>query len=142
MLPSTLIRRSLSPMFSGSRELDLDRLWNWMNEGETSLVGSYPVDIREDDAHVYIEAEMPGFTREQVQVTLENGVLHLGAERKVEKTRGESHLTERRFTRIARSFTLPTTVDENKVDARLDNGVLHLVLTKREEVRPRRIEVK
>ncbi len=115
----------------------------WTDGGEAdNLTGAYPCDIREDDEHVYVDAEMPGFRKEDVQVTLESGILHILAERKDEPAKGQPHLQERRFTRVARSFTMPTVVDENKVDARIDNGVLHLVFTKREEVRPRKIEVK
>ena len=115
----------------------------WWGDGDQgSLTGVYPVDIREDNDHIYVEAELPGFKREDVQVTLENGILHIIAERKSEETKGESHLAERRFTRVARSFTMPNSVNENQVDAQLRDGVLHLLLNKREEVKPRKIEVK
>ena len=115
----------------------------WWGEGDqNSATGVYPVDIREDNDHIYVEAELPGFKREDVQVTLENGLLHIVAERKTEEPKGESHLAERRFTRVARSFTMPNSVNENQVDAQLRDGVLHLTLNKREEVKPRKIEVK
>ncbi len=118
-------------------------LSRWADEASTELVGSYPVDITEDDAHLYVEAELPGFTRDQVEVTLENGVLTINAQRKeTEKKNQSAHLHERRFTRVTRAFSLPTLVNEDKVEAKLDNGVLHLTLHKREEVRPRKIEVK
>lgn len=107
------------------------------------LVGAYPVDIREDADHVYIDAEMPGFKKEEVDVTLEGGVITISGSRKQgEAQDGAEHLTERRFTRVQRSFTLPTRVDENRVDASLADGVLHIKLNKREEVKPRKIAVK
>jgi len=108
-------------------------------------VAAYPVDIREDDAHFYVDAEMPGFGKDEIDITFENGVLSITAERKVEQeqqNKGETHLRERRYTRIQRAFKLPTAVDENKVDAALKDGVLHLTLDKREEVRPRKIQVR
>jgi HSP20 family protein len=112
-------------------------------EDDGGLVGSYPVDIREDDDYVYVDAEMPGFKRDQINVTLENGMLQITGQRPPEKElKGQQHLTERRFLRVSRSFTLPTNVDENKVEAHLTEGVLHLKFPKREEVKPRRIEVK
>lgn len=117
---------------------DLDR---WFSGADTTGNGVYPVDIREDEDHVYVEAELPGFTPDQVDVTFENRVLSIVAERKPEPQKGESHLAERRFTRVARSFTIPNTVDEQKIDAKLDNGVLHLTLHKREEVKPRKIAI-
>ncbi len=118
-------------------------LSRWWSEGsERGTTGIYPVDIREDDDHIYVEAELPGFKREEVDVTLENGMLHILAHRKEEEKKGEAHVAERRFVRVARSFTLPNTVDETKVDAKLTDGVLYLTLNKREEVKPRKIEVK
>jgi HSP20 family protein len=110
--------------------------------GEEALVGAYPVDIREDDNNVYVDAELPGFKREQVDVTIENGILTIQAERQPDEQQGDSHLRERRYTRVARSFTLPNGVDENSVDAKLDDGVLKLTLQKSEQVKPRKIEVK
>lgn len=120
----------------------LQSWWGGEEANGEGVLGAYPVDIREDAEHLYVEAEMPGFKRDEVQVTLENGVLTIQGQRKVEETQGDSHLRERRFTRVARSFTLPNTVDESKVDAKLENGVLQLTLSKREEVKPRKIEVK
>ena len=110
---------------------------------DEDVVGRYPVDIREDADHIYVDAEMPGFKKDEIEVTLENGVLTISASREQKKVDDRTaHLTERRFSRISRSFTLPNTVDESKVEARLEDGVLHLTLNKREEVKPRRIEVK
>jgi len=115
---------------------------NWFDEGEATSLGAYPVDIHEDDDHVYVEAELPGFDKDEVEVTLENGILRINAERKSEEKKGQPHLTERRFTRVSRAFSLPTTVDEGKVDAKLNDGVLNLTLDKRDEVKPRKIQVK
>ena len=123
---------------------EVDRVFNgYLTPAPTAAeaVGRYPVDIREDDNSIYVDAEVPGFKKDEIDVTLEKGVLSISAERKTEPADGQTHLTERRFTRIQRSFTLPTGVDEGKVAAKLDNGVLHLKLNKRQEVKPRRIEV-
>ncbi len=143
MLPITIRRgyRTESPLDNLQDEFNRT-LSRWWSDGDRSVTGIYPVDIREDNDHIYVEAELPGFKKEDVEITLENGLLHIVAQRKVEEKKGESHLAERRFTRVARSFTLPNTVDDTKVDARLDSGVLHLTLNKREEVKPRKIEVK
>jgi HSP20 family protein len=145
MLP-TQVRRS------GRYNPEVDDFFNgmlrrWWGEGgdggAAGTTGVYPVDVREDQDHIYVDAELPGFKREEIEVTLENGMLHIAAERRPQPNqKGEPHLQERRFTRVARSFTLPNTLDEGKVDAKLEDGVLHLTLHKREEVKPRRIEVK
>lgn len=107
------------------------------------LTAAYPVDIREEDDTLRVDAELPGFKKDQVQVTLDQGVLRIVAERKEkEKIKGQRHLHERRYTRIERCFTLPTPVDESKVDAKLDDGVLHLTLHKTKEAQRCRIAVK
>lgn len=152
MLPTLRTGRIRSlwndPFENMHRDLDtLLTLRGLSSDGGTAaeLIGNYPVDIREDADHIYIEAEMPGFKKDEVDVTLENGVLTISGQRKQEKKQGAGeaeHLSERRFTRVQRSFTLPTSVDEAKVDAQLKDGVLRLTLNKREEVKPRRIEVK
>ncbi len=146
MLPTSLRRRPVSSDYESPVDAffkDILGRW-WTDTMAESAVGAYPVDIREDDEHIYVDAELPGFTKDQIEVTLEKGMLHITAERKEDEAakKGQPHLTERRFTRVARSFTLPIAVDESNVDAKLSDGVLRLVLNKREEVKPRRITVK
>jgi len=148
MLPTIRKRNDLrnvwtDPYDTIHREFDsmLNRLWG---DGGSSgqLVGAYPVDIHEDDDHIYVDAEMPGFAKDEVDVTLEAGVLTIQGERKVEEKSGSRHLNERRFTRVQRSFSLPSSVNESTVEAKLSDGVLHVTLNKREEVKPRKIAVK
>jgi HSP20 family protein len=143
MFPSLSRRGGFSdPFTSLQRELNraFDRAWP---EEQQDLVGAYPVDIRETDEQLVVEAEMPGFDKKDIEVTLENGVLSIQAQRQDESEGdGQRHLNERRFTRVARSFTLPQHVDEQDVEAQLDNGVLTLKLNKKEEARSRKIEVK
>jgi len=103
------------------------------------------VDIRQDQDHFYVEAELPGFKKEEVDITLENQTLTISGERKTEKTaeekKGELLLNERRYTRFLRSFTLPPTVNDQTVNAKLTDGVLTITLNKREETKPRKIAV-
>lgn len=146
MLPISIRRRG-SEMEPQLTRRDFDRLFDrfftrgpWEDLGE--ITGQYPVDISEDDNSLYVEAELPGFKREEIDVTLEQGVLRISAERKAQEAKGQRHLTERQFTRVERSFTLPTAVDESKIEAHLEGGVLHLTLPKTAEVKPRKIEVK
>jgi HSP20 family protein len=104
----------------------------------------YAVDVREDADHLYVDAELPGFSKEDVDITLENQTLTIQAERKEEQEgqrKGDYLLNERRYRRFLRSFTLPPTVDDRKVDAKLHDGVLHITLNKREETKPRKIQV-
>ena len=144
MLP-TLIRRTRN--WDVDRPLSLlnefDSFFNRLNEGDDyGTVGAYPVDIHEDEQSVFVEAELPGFDKSDIDVTLENGVLRITAQRQNSEKKGESHLAERRFTRVARSFQLPTEVNENSVEASLTGGVLHLKLNKREEAKPKKIKVR
>ena len=142
MLPTTR-RSAVSPFDLLHREIDraLDRAWG--NGGEM-LAGAaaYPVDIHEDENNIIVEAELPGFKKDEIDVSMEQGVLTINAMRKPEERKTEHHLSERRFARVSRSFRLPIAVDENKVEAHLEHGLLTLTLPKREEVKPRRIEVK
>ena len=114
-------------------------------DGGTGLA-PYGVDVREDADHIYVEAELPGFKKDDVDITLENQTLTIAAERKEETQgdgakKGEHLLHERRYTRFLRSFTLPPTVDEQSVNAKLNDGVLTITLNKREETKPRKISV-
>ena len=104
----------------------------------------YGVDIREDQDHFYVEAELPGFKKNEIDITLENQTLTISAERREDSRqdkKGELLLHERRYSRFLRSFTLPPTVDEQTVNAKLAEGVLTIVLNKREETKPRKIQV-
>ncbi|MGN6371176.1 MAG: Hsp20/alpha crystallin family protein [Phycisphaerae bacterium] len=112
-----------------------------------STLAPYAVDVHEDNDHFYVEAELPGFTKDDVDITLEDGVLTIRAERNQENKQDPNkqnkqplHI-ERRWVRFERSFTLPTAVNENSVKANLDGGMLTITLDKREEVKPRKIQV-
>ena len=142
MLPMTVRRRYDSDLDTFHNEFDqlFSRVFG--DDPSRTATAAYPVDINEDENNIYVEAEMPGFRKDDISVTVEKGILTIEAERKPAEPKGERHLAERRFTRVVRRFTLPDLVDENKVDAHLEDGVLHLAFTKREEAKPRRIEVK
>ena len=113
------------------------------SNGGSGYLAPYAVDVREDGDHIYVEAELPGFKKEEVDVTLENQTLTIAAERREQKEekKGEHLLRERRYNRFLRSFNLPPTVDEQTVNAKLNDGVLTITLNKREETKPRKISV-
>src|SRR5262245_24387679 len=101
------------------------------------------VDIRETNDEYQIDVELPAVAAEDVKVSVKDNVLAVTGERKYEKeTKGKVHRVEHRYGRFSRSFRLPEDVDENRIDANAKNGVLHLTLHKREQVKPRSIEVK
>lgn len=143
-LPARVIR-NMDPFEAMHRDFDsmLGRLFTG-RESEGNWMAPYGVDIREDGDHIYVEAELPGFKKEEVEITLENQTLTIAAERKSEvkpKDGEQTLLQERRYSRFLRSFTLPPTVNESKVDAKLQDGVLMITLNKREETKPKKITV-
>ncbi len=142
----TRVARSLGDVAFDPVQRDFDTLLNrfFNGRGEATGLAPYGVDVREDADHIYVEAELPGFTKDDVDITLENSTLTIQAERKSEQKNprnGEYLLNERRYTRFARSFTLPPTVDDQSVQANLKDGVLTITLTKREETKPRKVKV-
>lgn len=102
------------------------------------------VDIFENKDSIVLEAELPGLAPEDVNISIENNVLTIHGERKFEKKdEGDNfHRVERSYGSFTRSFTLPPTVSSENVDADFENGILRLQLAKREEAKPRRIEIK
>lgn len=151
MLPTLLRRRASGQNPFEAIRREMESLWDrfpmpWTRNGGEweDLTAEYPVDIREDDKDIFVDAEVPGFKKDEIQVTMNQGVLRIQAEHKVEekKTKGEQHLHERRYTRLERCFTLPAAVDEANVDAKLEDGVLHLTLHKTKEAQPQKVMIK
>ena len=101
-------------------------------------------DITEDDKEYLIKAELPEMKKEDVKVTVENGVLTISGERKFEQeeTKKKYHRVERGYGTFMRSFTLPDDADFNKVNAQFKNGVLMVHVPKSERAQPKQIEVK
>jgi len=145
-LPTRINRALAVDPFEGVQrdfESMLGRMINGRGDGNSRLA-PYGVDVREDADHLYVEAELPGFKKDEVDVTLENQTLTISGERREtpeNQKKGDWLLNERRYTRFLRSFTLPPTVSEQSVNAKLENGVLTITLNKREESKPRKIAV-
>ncbi|GGY02500.1 hypothetical protein GCM10007160_32880 [Litchfieldella qijiaojingensis] len=102
-----------------------------------------PVDIYEEDNALHIIADMPGVKREGLSIEVDNNVLSLEGEIQIEMPEGISATyAEIRAQRYARRFTLSHEIDTDAIEAKVDNGVLHLVLPKKDTHRSRRIDVK
>ena len=168
----------------------LRSLFGENQETPLASLSNFGVDIREENDGIIVEADLPGFQKDDIDITLEDGILTIMAERREETTepppggngnrgqqgpqqtaqqgqqqrqqqaqgkseqneqqaqrqqarqqQGEYLLRERRIQRVVRSFTLPANVDENNVKARLENGVLKIILQKHEDAKPRHVKV-
>lgn len=143
-LPARVHRALLeSPLGDFQREFD-SVVNRFFGRDAGTLFAPYGVDILEDADRIVVDAELPGFAKDEVDVTLENQTLTISAERREKPengAEGQYLLNERRYTRFLRSFTLPPTVDESSVQARLADGILTVTVTKREETKPRKIAV-
>jgi HSP20 family protein len=110
----------------------------------TSGAWSPTVDIYETPEAIEMTFEIPGVTQKDIKVHFENNLLTVSGERKLEHEdkRDGYHRVERNYGIFHRSFTVPTTIDPNKINAVCENGLLRLTLAKRPETQPRAIEVK
>jgi len=102
-----------------------------------------PVDIQETPEAYRLTAELPGLTKDDINITLENNVLRLSGERKFEKDVKKEgyHRIERTYGSFARAFTLPTQVNNEKVEAAFENGLLTITVPKAEQAKPRKIAI-
>jgi HSP20 family protein len=102
-----------------------------------------PVDIRESDSEYTVLAEMPGMRREDVKVRIEDDVLTLEGERRLEReAQGErSHRIERAYGHFCRRFTLPDDTDSAKVSADCKDGIVTVHIPKREVEKPKTREI-
>lgn len=146
MLP-TMRRTSDS---SGLRNLsdlryEMDRLFEDALGGRSRSVSGWApaTNLVETDAAYEVSLDLPGFDRDDIEVTVDQGVLTIAGERAAEHEDEERtyHLRERSVGRFSRSFSLPSSVRAENVSATFRNGVLRVGLPKQEEARTRKIEV-
>lgn len=103
-----------------------------------------PVDIFEKNDHLVIRAEIPGVSKDDMDVRIENGVLTLHGERKHETEVKEenAYRMERVYGAFTRSFSLPTTVDATKVAATYKDGILEVTVPKAETAKPKKVDIR
>lgn len=101
------------------------------------------INIREDKDNFYVEAELPGLSKEEIDLEVENNILSLKGERQLEeKQEGENyHFVERSYGSFYRSFTLPRNVDPEGIAASYKDGVLYVTIPKKEEVKPKKVSI-
>ena len=109
----------------------------------TSVGFAPPVDVYEDEHNVTLKIEVPGIDEKDLDIRIENNTLTVHGERKFEKEEKEENFrrVERQYGSFTRTFTLPTTVDANQVQANYEKGVLKINLAKKAEAKPKQIKV-
>ena len=124
-----LMREAFSPVFSETEVST--RSW------------APPVDIYETENDIVLKAELPGIDPKDVEVRVEDNTLYLKGERKYEKEVKEQnyHRVERSYGSFARSFSLPNSINADKVKAEYKDGLLTLTMPKREEAKPKTIKI-
>jgi HSP20 family protein len=131
------MNRLFDEAFRGKSRAGADDDW--------ALGGSWApaVDVFEQDGNIVLKAELPGVDPKDVDIRVENNVLSLRGERKFEGEvdRENYHRVERAYGSFARSFTLPSVVNTEKIQAEFKDGLLKVTLPKREEAKPKQIAI-
>src|SRR6266581_5386415 len=127
---------------------DLNTLFEmpfWSNFGRQSQLfsgWSPALDLYQNNDNVIVRVELPGMRKEDIEISLQDGMLTISGERKREKAEGDkAERTERYVGKFRRSISLPTMVDSNKVSATYRDGILSVTLPKAEEAKPKQIQV-
>jgi len=129
------VNRVLGEFYGGRGQDDVMRRGTWIP----------PVDIFEGPNHeMVITAELPDIRREDIDIRVEDNTLTISGEKKLDEEvkQEQYHRVERAYGTFARSFSLPATIDTEKVHAEYKNGVLTVKLPMREEAKPKQIQVK
>ena len=125
---------------------EVNRLFDfsWPSRDTGLLSGWSPaLDVSDDKDNLVVKVELPGMKKDEINLSLHDGVLTISGERKheSEKKEGGTFRSERYFGKFHRSVTLPTAVDANKVTAAYKDGILTVELPKAEEAKPKQIAV-
>ncbi len=120
-----------------------DTLSKWIDETSQGRPWTPPVDILETENELVLKADLPDVEMKDIKVDLENGTLSLKGHRKFEAEKKDKgyHRIERNYGSFARYFSVPETVDPEKVSAEYKNGVLTITLPKKEIAKPRSVKI-
>jgi HSP20 family protein len=141
-----LSRRWRSPFtrffedFLSDMESEFPEVTGWTGRGRFTPA----LDVEETEDNITVSAEVPGMDKNDIEITVTNGVLTLRGEKREETEEGEGqyHRVERRYGRFERAIPLPDYADQENIDATYHNGVLTLDIPKTEKAKPKQIEVK
>lgn len=157
----TLVLRNRTPLHASLRRVALDDSFERLMHGlfaadaataspaATTAASVAPqtlaIDVRETDAAYEVEADLPGLRKEEISISIDAGRVTITAEsaQKRADAEGEKLIhAERTLRKFSRSFSLPAELDEARIDARLENGVLTLTLPKKPLVQPKQVIVR
>jgi HSP20 family protein len=131
----TLLQNQMNRLFDGAMQ-------GWPGEANGTRNWVPPADIHETDNDLVVTADLPGIDPKNIDVRVENNVLSITGERPFEPVESENiHRVERMYGGFARSFTLSTPVQADKIQATYKDGVLRISLPKAEQAKPKRIQV-
>ena len=122
----------------------LPYLWENFFDNISPLTVPGNLDVYEDEKNLYVEAELPGYQRDQIELTLEDGLLSLSAEhsQKDEKKKENYYVRERSHGKWSRTVQLPIAVQEDNIKAVFKDGVLKITMEKQSQPKAHKIEVK
>ena len=135
--------RELTTLQDRMNRLFRDTYRDGREEALTTSNFAPPVDVYEDEHNITLKIEVPGIEEKDIDVRIENNTLTVHGERKFEKEEKEENFrrVERQYGSFTRSFTLPNTIDAEKVQAIYDKGILKIQLAKKAEAKPKQIKV-
>lgn len=132
------------PLWGLSRwEKELEELFGGLGSNGNLVSFNPEVEILEEEDRYLIKADLPGMEEKDIEVKVHDGVLVLSGKRETSKEESKegSFYSERRYGSFCRQFNLGSTVSAEKIDAKYDHGVLTVSLPKREESKPRQIQI-
>lgn len=123
---------------------EVNRIFERYDDGRQEPAVFPPLNLWENENGFHLEAELPGVELADLDITVTgpNQLTLKGHRKAIELKNGAAHRQERTFGNFVRTVTLPTAVDPDKVEARLENGILRLQLPKHEDAKPRKITIK
>jgi len=131
----TLLQNQMNRLFDGAMQ-------GWPGEANGTRNWVPPADIHETDNDLVVTMDLPGINSKNIDVRVENNILSITGERPFEPVENENiHRVERMYGGFARSFTLSTPVQADKIQANYKDGVLRISLPKAEQAKPKRIQI-
>ncbi len=130
---------------------DIDRMFDdflspgrmWLQETDLTPTFNPACDVQETDSHYVVSFDVPGISKDNLKIEVVDGMLTVSGEKRTEKAQGKaaSHLLERSYGQFKRTFSLPSHIDAEKIEANYEDGVLTISLAKAESAKPREIKI-